>query len=180
MAKFELAIPIILKWEGGYVFNSADPGGETNMGITDSLDGKIDHLVDINGDKVGDVPIKALTPDQAKAVYKLIFWDRMLGDQFKSQNVANIVFDGYVNMGSNGIKVFQSALGVEQDGKVGQITVTQANFAPSKELFEKIKQGRIKYYQDLVTRKPTLSIFLKGWMRRIESFTFDEKLDKNV
>lgn len=34
MARFEDAIKLTLIHEGGYVNNPADPGGETNMGIT--------------------------------------------------------------------------------------------------------------------------------------------------
>ena len=34
MSAFELAIPIVLKHEGGFADNPADPGGATNFGIS--------------------------------------------------------------------------------------------------------------------------------------------------
>ncbi len=34
---FEKALQFTLKWEGGYVDDPADPGGETNYGITEKL-----------------------------------------------------------------------------------------------------------------------------------------------
>ena len=34
MASFDLFLPIVLRFEGGYVDDPTDPGGETNKGIT--------------------------------------------------------------------------------------------------------------------------------------------------
>ena len=34
MAKVELLVPFILKWEGGWVNDPDDLGGATNMGVT--------------------------------------------------------------------------------------------------------------------------------------------------
>lgn len=170
MAKFEIAIPHTLVWEGGYVFHPADPGGETNMGITDRLDGKIDGMVDLDGDGYGDVDIKGLTEDEAKQVYRRRFWDRMQGDKIESQLIANILFDGFVNCGFNGIRIMQRLLHLKDDGIVGPKTLAAINGADELLLYNRYKIERIKYYQDLAERKPALRVFLKGWMNRIQSF----------
>lgn len=170
MAKFEIAIPHTLVWEGGYVFHEADPGGETNRGITDRLDGKIDGMVDLDGDGYGDVDIKGLTEDEAKQVYKRRFWDRMQGDKIESQLIANILFDGFVNCGFNGIRIMQRLLHLKDDGIVGPKTLAAINGADELLLYNRYKIERIKYYQDLAERKPALKVFLHGWMNRIQSF----------
>jgi len=170
MAKFEIAIPHTLVWEGGYVNHPADPGGETNRGITDRLDGRVDGLVDLDGDGDGDVDIKGLTEEEAKQVYKRRFWDKMQGDKIESQHIANIMFDGFVNCGSWGIKLMQRVLQLEEDGIVGPKTLAAINNADEVTLYASYKQKRIEYYQNLAEKKPVLKVFLKGWMNRINSF----------
>lgn len=170
MAKFDIAIPHVLAWEGGYVFHPADPGGETNRGITDRLDGKVDGMVDLDGDGYGDVDIKTLTEDQAKQVYKRRFWDRMQGDKIESQLIANILFDGFVNCGFNGIRIMQRLLHLKDDGIVGPKTLAAINGADEILLYNRYKLERINYYQDLAEKKPSLKVFLKGWLNRINSF----------
>lgn len=170
MAKFEIAIPHVLAWEGGYVNHPADPGGETNRGITDRLDGKVDGLVDLDGDGFGDVDIKGLTEDEAKQVYKRRFWDRMQGDKIESQHIANILFDGFVNCGFNGIRIMQRILHLKEDGVVGPKTLSAINCAHEVTLYESYKQERMNYYVELADKKPALNVFLKGWLNRILSF----------
>lgn len=170
MAKFELAIPRILKWEGGYVNHPNDPGGETNMGITDRLDGRVDHMVDVDGDDYPDVNIKDLTVDQAKEIYKREFWDKMLGDFIESQALAEIIFDGFVNCGKNGIRLLQDILNVEVDGYFGPRTLQVLNLCDERTVYHKYKQARIDYYNNLADKKPALEVFRKGWLNRINSF----------
>ena len=53
MAKAELLLPFILKWEGGLVNHPNDPGGLTNMGVT------IATWKSIGYDKTGDGKVDA-------------------------------------------------------------------------------------------------------------------------
>lgn len=170
MAKFDIAIPHTLVWEGGYSNHLADPGGQTNFGVTDMLDGKVDGRVDVDGDGIGDVNIRNLTEEEAKKIFKRKFWNRMLGDKIESQHIANILFDGYVNCGSNGIRLIQRILNVKDDGIFGPQTLAVLNLCDELIVYNKYKDARIDYYQDLAQRKPALKVFLKGWMNRIESF----------
>ncbi len=57
---FEQAADFTLSWEGEYVNNPQDPGGETNFGISKRSYPLLD--------------IKALTIDQAKAIYFQDYW----------------------------------------------------------------------------------------------------------
>lgn len=172
MADFEQAIKKVLRHEGGYVFHPADPGGETNFGITDRLDGKVDGLIDVDGNGSGDITVKALKEEQARIIYKREFWDRMRGDDIKNQQVAEIIFDGYVNMGPRALRMLQKQIGVKADGKFGPVTLSILNAANPKIVFEGYKDARRYYYKDLVKRKPQMVVFEKGWLNRINSFNY--------
>lgn len=174
MASFDKAIEHILKWEGGYSNHSADPGGETNMGVTDRLDGKVDGMIDLDGDKIGDVTVRGLTVAQAKEIYRNKFWNKMQGDFINSQPLANLIFDGYVNMGKNGIKLLQRELGVVSDGDLGPKTLAVLNQSAPSIVFEGLKDARVRFYNSLVVRKPELKVFLKGWLNRVNSFKYNQ------
>src|SRR5207302_958519 len=60
MATFDKAIGTVLEHEGGYSFDPNDPGGETKYGISRKAYPGLD--------------VKALTLDQAKAIYKRDYW----------------------------------------------------------------------------------------------------------
>src|SRR5215468_2796972 len=81
MASFDLAVAKTLIREGGARFtdNPDDRGGATKYGISQRAYPNED--------------IANLTEDQAKAIYKQDYWDRVSGDKLKSQAVAENVFD---------------------------------------------------------------------------------------
>lgn len=187
MANFDLYFPILLKHEGGLVDDKDDPGGITNLGVSINFalstididaDGYKDADVDMDGDVDAD-DIRKLTSDKSKKLYKLYFWDKIRGDQIKSQSIAEIVFDHAVNAGikSTGL-ILQKALNsmfseVVIDGQIGPKTIEFTNKTSGKILFDLIKQGRVDYYNNLVTKKPILKKFLKGWLNRVNSFKYN-------
>lgn len=61
---FSIAVAQVLKWEGGYVNDPRDPGGETNFGIA-----KRSHP---------DVDIGSLTREGAIAIYLKEYWTPLL------------------------------------------------------------------------------------------------------
>lgn len=169
MAEFEKSIGHIMKWEGGYVDHPADPGGATNRGI-------IFTLFNQYAKSLGLAPtvdaLKALTEDQARFIYQEHFWNAMKGDEIKDQQLATIIFDAFVNQGYRGLKLAQKEAGAKPDGEIGPNSIQAFNGAAPRVLFDQIKDARKKYYVELAERKPSMKVFLKGWLNRVNSFVY--------
>jgi len=88
---FERAMDVIFRWEGGYVDNPKDPGGETKYGICKR--------------SYPDLNIKKLTKTQAKAIYKKDYWDAINADDLPDA-LGLAAFDCAVNQGVSRSKGF--------------------------------------------------------------------------
>lgn len=115
--------------------------------------------------------MKTLSKQTALAIYKKNYWDRMKGDLIQNQAVADILFDGCVNHGvTRGIKLMQKAVNVAQDGIMGPITLNAINTRDPRLVYERYKNERRAFYQQIVDNDPKQGTFLTGWMNRINSF----------
>jgi lysozyme family protein len=81
---FMVGLAFVLRWEGGYVDDPRDPGGETKYGISKR---SYPHL-----------NIKSLTKEQAAEIYKTDYWNKVGGDTLPFP-FDIIVFDTAVNCG---------------------------------------------------------------------------------
>jgi len=93
MTDFDRAMEFTLKWEGGYVNDPKDPGGETNWGISKRAYPMLD--------------IKDLTRDEAKDIYEHDYW-RKCGADALLWPMNLVVFDTAVNMGVHRAKIMLS------------------------------------------------------------------------
>ena len=156
MAEFLKSIDYVLANEGGYVDNPADPGGETNFGISKGAYPMLD--------------IKNLTREEAATIYQRDYWKF---DQLASQRVATKVFDASVNMGPvQATRLLQLALGYLQagpivaDGKFVPDTIAHANAADEEKLLDEFKARLAKFYADEAISGTGMQGFLMGWLRR--------------
>ena len=155
MSKFDEIIEVVLEHEGGYVNDPKDPGGETNFGIA-----KRSHP---------DVDIKNLTREGAKEIYKEVYWDKNKVESLPEE-LWHIYFDMCVNQGkSRAVKIIQRAVNgkggsLDVDGGMGPMTI--AAIGKSRVELDRVRAYRVKYYADLVTRKPDLERFYFGWFKR--------------
>ena len=176
MANFDMFLPILLKFEGGYVDDPTDPGGETNKGVTMAVFRQSSHH--LLGLEPSSANLRALTDAQAGILYRHLYWDRMQGDSFALQELANIVCDFYVNAGTHATSMLQQLVNgmggtkVVVDGNVGAATLQAMAGLAQDRLYSLYKQQRIGYYQQLGLRYPQ---FVEGWLARVNTFPELEK-----
>lgn len=150
---FDQAFERLIAHEGGYVNHPADPGGETNWGIT--------KRVAMESGYGG--PMRDLTRAQAKAIYKTAYWDRAKADQYDGA-IGFQLFDAAVNHGvGQGIRFLQRAVGVADDGIVGPVTLRAVAAVPVADVLARFNAERLQFYTNL----STWGTFGKGWARRI-------------
>ncbi len=184
---FEKALKEVLKYEGGFVNLPQDPGGATNFGISLRLLQSIDYSTlrkcgfNVLNSPADISAIKNMTEDQAKNIYKILFWDSSKCPQIKSDLLRVYIFDMIVNMGSsNATKCIQRALwcynlnslfqgssrvNIIDDGIFGEKTINAINAIDSQLLFA-LKAERASYYKILALKNPDQRIFLEGWLNR--------------
>lgn len=150
---FESAIPIILEHEGGLSEHPSDPGGLTKYGISQRA--------------YPDLDIRNLTVEQAKAIYRRDYWDKVKGDSLP-EGISTLVFDSAVNQGVlRATRMLQRAVGVDADGIIGPRTLAAASRVNLRDFAVRFGVERALHYASL----PTFPIFGKGWLRRLFDVT---------
>lgn len=151
------AMVALLKHEGGYSFHPADPGGRTNLGVTQRV------WEEWVGHPVSEKEMRGLIPAIVAPMYKQKYWDKVRGDDLPS-GVDIAVFDFAVNSGpGKAAKTLQKVLGVTQDGAIGPKTLLKATNVDSSKLIEDYNTERLSFLMAL----PTWDTFGKGWSRRV-------------
>ena len=162
---WETAIKHILKWEGGYVNHPADPGGRTNLGVTQRV------WEEWTGKPATEEDMRGLTIEMVSPLYRKRYWDAVRGDDLPS-GVDLCVFDCAVNAGvGRASRFLQQAVGVVADGAIGPKTLAAVTAMPTDELIEKFCNLRESHYKSL----NTFATFGKGWMRRLDGIEAESK-----
>jgi lysozyme family protein len=130
-----------------------DPGGETNKGITMGTFQECSH--ELLGLDPTSQKLKQLTDAQAGIIYRARYWNKMQGDAFALQGLADIVCDFYVNAGTRASALLQQVANdmgahVVEDGSVGPATLQALDSLDHNEVYRRYKQARIAYYRALV------------------------------
>lgn len=170
--RFSKALDVVLQDEGGYSNDPDDPGGSTNLGITQK---DLDHWAAILG-----LPhsVKSLTHNDAAIFYKHVWWDKYNYNAINSITIATKIFDLAVNIGAiPAAFILQKSLqwaayGIEDDGVIGQKTLAAVNemclHGREDDLHYELMEEATHYYEHLTEENPKLYKFLKGWLRRAE------------
>lgn len=152
---FERAFDLLITHEGSFSNHPDDPGGATMYGVTEV----VARAEGYTG------PMRELSLDFAKQVYRKRFWDACRCDQMPDV-IRYPLFDAAVNSGpSQAIKWLQVAVGVKADGVIGPITQQTVNVLPAQVTRQKMIGNRLRFMTNL-NNWPSFS---KGWARRIAS-----------
>lgn len=159
---FAAALNVVLHHEGGYVDHPKDPGGRTNMGITQAT------LTRVRAQAVGlaNLPadVRELTVGDAAAIYSLCYWSEIAGDELP-EGVALILFDCAVNQGvGRAAMILQAAVGVPVDGSIGPATLAAVARRNPAGLIREIAARRAWAYMKLDNLDDTFGL---GWARRL-------------
>lgn len=155
--RFAACLAEVLAQEGGYVDHPKDPGGATNMGITQAT------LSDWRDRPVSKFEIRTLTRAEAVAIYRARYWDAVRGDDLPA-GLDLVAFDPAVNSGvRRGVQWLQRALGVAADGRVGPVTLSYAHSADAVRAIRQACAYRTGFLQGL----KTWGTFGTGWSRRV-------------
>lgn len=148
---FDEAFERLIGHEGGYVNHPADPGGETNFGISArSYPGE---------------DIRGMTLERAKFLYRRDFWGPS-GCDAMPYGIRADLFDMAVNAGVRRAELaLQAAVGEVQDGILGPRTLQAAQSMPAARLVARFNGHRLAHLSGL----PTWPAFGRGWCKRIAS-----------
>lgn len=175
MANFQLYAPKLLMAEGGWSDHPNDT--PTNRGITLATFQK--HGEDINQDGlINKADLKLLSKSQALSIYKKHYWDKILANQFQSQDLAETVADMAINAGHRASgKLLQRVLNnqghvLDVDGIIGPKTLSaiHSTYTDQNILFNEFNEAREDYYKQIVINNPSKEVFLQGWLNRVASF----------
>ena len=146
---FENAFQFVILQEGGYVNDNRDPGLETKY--------------DIRKRSYPAVDIKALTLEQAKAIYQRDYWQAASCERMPPK-IAIAVFDSAVHHGpTTAIKLLQRALRVADDGEYGRITHGTLQSRDTNDTLELLLAQRAIY----LTTCPAWPTYKRGWLKRL-------------
>ncbi|WP_217577590.1 glycoside hydrolase family 108 protein [Mesorhizobium sp. GbtcB19] len=154
---FARALSLVLKSEGGWSDNPADPGGATMKGVTLA---NFRRYVKADASKAD---LRTISDAQVATVYRRFYWDAAAGAELPD-GVDYAVFDFAVNSGpGRAAKYLQAVVGVVQDGRIGPATLAAARAKPAGAVIDALCDARLAFLQ----RLPTWPSFGRGWSARV-------------
>jgi len=155
---FKECLDLVLKSEGGFVNNPADPGGMTNLGVTKRV------WQEYTGHEADEKEMRSLTPEKVAPLYEQKYWRPCYGEVLP-RGLDFVVFSFGVNAGpGRSVKLLQQSVGCLPDGIIGPRTRELISSSNTATLIAKFSEARREYYRAL----KTFPVFGKGWLARTD------------
>jgi len=170
----------VLRWEGGYVSDPRDLGGETYRGVARNRHPDWPGWITIDAAKVGGTPgnlgtwldSDTVLQDLVTEFYHENFWRPIHGDDLPPK-VAMAVMDTAVNMGpAAAASILQRAVGATVDGVIGPRTLHAAQERGEAGLRDFLAERMLRYVS-ISDKKPQMKAFLRGWTRRVMALALE-------
>lgn len=167
----DVALGFTLGYEGGWVDDPADRGGETYRGISrkhwphwlgwEIIDAE-KKLEEFPGRLVGNQDLAILVLE----FYEKNFWEAIHGEELP-EKMAVALFDFAVNSGPvTAIRIMQIVLRVFVDGEVGAKTVKAAHDAGENAVVELLAR-RANFLHEIMVTDPSQTKWAMNWFRRL-------------
>lgn len=166
MNRFQECLKVVLKNEGGKVDHKKDRGGRTAYGITQNT---YDVFCRLTGRAQRDV--WEIGEDEIEAIYSGFWKDAHCS--YLPEPLDLQMFDAAVNHGAlRARKMLQRVLGVDEDGVIGKNTMKALHdevvASSAEEVASRFLDERARFFDRIVERDPSQSVFAKGWMNRVD------------
>ena len=140
-SSFDRALPVVLRFEGGWSNNAADPGGATMKGVTQKV-----YDAYRRRRNLAPRPVKQIGNDEVAIIYREMYWS-VVGCEDLPGGYDLVNFDAGVNSGPARARNWRMAVPV----------------GPVPNMIKSYCAKRMSFVQGLRTFK----VFGKGWSRRI-------------
>lgn len=163
-ADYNSCLSCVLGLEGGYTDDPNDPGGATNLGITQN---EYDAWRTAQG--LPTQSVELITDDEANTIYYNNYWVPMNCAALPA-GLDCAVFQAGVNIGpATAVEMLQGILNVTADGVVGPATLAAITPANTSSVIAAFLAAQQNYYQSLAQTNSSEASFLDGWMNRVAS-----------
>lgn len=155
---FDKSLLLVLKHEGNFVNDPRDPGGCTNLGVTQRV------WEEWIGHPVNETIMRGLTPERVGPLYKRKYWDLAFCNDLPI-GLDFMVFDASVNMGvGRAVKLFEECLGMVQTGTLGKNVLNLLQAVDHKDVAKRYTGEKKVFYESL----KTFPTFGHGWLKRCD------------
>jgi len=164
MADFNPAFEKMLHDEGGMQLTDipGDRGGMTYAGIARNPNPQWPGWALVDRKEFGG-PLTSMV----REFYRINYWDRVRGDELRSQEIAETIFNFAVNTGTGvAIKLAQVIVGAVPDGGIGPKTVELLNQCTPQNFMASYALAKIGRYAAICNKDRGQSKFLLGWINR--------------
>lgn len=173
MTSYDDPIGLVLEHEGGYINHKNDRGGPTNFGVTQKTYSRW------LGRPASIEDVKNMTEETAREIYESLY---LSGPRIHTlpDPPQTLVLDMAINHGPrNAVRMLQRVINmagfgpISTDGVIGPKTRRALERAVSEmgNYFQNaLVEERVKFFHRIVQRDPSQEVFLRGWLRRAESF----------
>ena len=153
MNVFDTIFERLMQHEGGYVNHPSDPGGETMWGVT--------KRVAVAHGYTGSM--RNLPKALAKEITEKSYYKAIRGEELDILIAWQLTDAAYNHGTRQAVKFLQRAVGVNDDGLIGEVTLAAVNAMDKNDVVLLFLAERLEFFTNL----QIWQTFGKGWARRI-------------